>query len=144
MKTLMLSLSLALSMSSAQAVSSNSQFYAVDDSVESQLCLIAATQGYKAALEQGKKVGGKYMYATKDTTCNGISIKKFANSYKKQEKFSEHQPIDLFAANKNDESQLCVQAVKLGIKSIAKKQYIKNVKCNGLPIEKFVKQYGKI
>mgnify|MGYP000199723561 CR=1 FL=1 len=143
MKNLLLGLSLVLSVSSAHALSSNSKFFTIDNSIDSQLCFIAATEGYDAALTQGKKIGGKYSHLAKETSCNGVSIREFASMHKNNTAEDSERLVNLFAGNETRESQICLKAAKTGIKSIEKNRYFNNIKCNGQSIEKFVKQYGK-
>ncbi len=146
MKKLMLGLSLVLSVAFAHAENTDAQFYTADDSLDSQLCVIAANQGYSAALSYGKQLGGKYSYFTKDIVCNGLSIKTFAQQQRSQQKdIAEQKQVTFYAANRANESQICLQAVKSGLHVLAHQEgYVRNVKCNGQPIEKFVKQYRGI
>jgi len=143
MKILLLGLSLVLSVSSAHALSSNSKFFTIDNSIDSQLCFIAATEGYNAALSQGKMIGGKYSHLAKETSCNGVSIREFASMHKVDTTEKSEKLVNLFAGNKTIESQICLKAAKIGIKSVENNRYVRSIKCNGQSIDKFVKQYGK-
>ncbi len=141
MKKFTFTLSLLLSATAAQAVSDNAEFYPLDNSADSQLCMTAATKGYQAALAQGKELGGKYSHFTKNTQCNGMSIKAFAKAHFKQNAEASEKPqVSLYAANHSQDSQLCLQAAKSGLAAVAKKSNVKNLKCNGVSIKQFVKQ----
>ncbi|WP_206483893.1 hypothetical protein [Thalassotalea sp. G2M2-11] len=141
MKKLLLTLSLVLSASSAQAISDNAEFYTVDASTDSQLCFTAATKGYQAALDQGKEFGGKYTHFTKNTQCNGMTIKAFAKAYYQTSEQADTSTVSLYPANRTHESQLCLQAVKSGLAAVKKVTNISNLKCNGVDIKQFVRQF---
>ncbi|MEW6992636.1 hypothetical protein AADZ91_18415, partial [Colwelliaceae bacterium 6441] len=81
MKKLVLGLSLVLTVSTANALSNNATFVAVDNSVETNICLVAAKEGYQAARNAGKTMSAKYANASFNITCNGLPVKKFAKEF---------------------------------------------------------------
>lgn len=152
MKKLLVVLSMVLASSAAQASNANVKFVAKDSSVESKLCVVAAESGYKAALTEAKALGGKYEAFAFVTTCNGQSLRTFAQSYKvksveKAEKVAQITKLTLVKpANNSRESQLCAAAAKSGIRAIQNEvNYdVRELVCNGMSLTRFVKNNKSI
>lgn len=144
MKNLLVILSLVLSANAANASNSNVKFVGVDNTTETNLCVMAAKNGYKAAVKEIKK--------TKDiialgTTCNGQSIRSFSETYQLKPVSIESnvdKTVIIKPANESIESQVCAQAVKTGIKSVATTVNfdVRKMVCNGQNISRFVKRYN--
>ncbi len=137
MKNLAVALALVFFTGAAQASTSSLKFVSVDNSVESQLCIIAAEEGYSAALSFAKKSNHKSASAT---TCNGQNIKSFSKTYQVAKN------VVVVPANNNQASKFCAQAVKNGLSSIitATDIDLNQMRCNGQKISNFVKKYSKL
>jgi hypothetical protein len=137
MKNLLVALTLVLTATVASASNSNVKFVAKDNSVESNLCIIAATSGFKAAM---KSTVDQYAYRT---TCNGQSIKSFSKTYQIKH-ITAPKAVVVIPANNTSESKVCAQAVKSGIKAAASSVNfnIRDITCNGKSLTRFVKQYS--
>lgn len=133
MKNLVIALSLLVTANTANALSNNTKYVAKDSSIESNLCVIAATQGFQAA-----KLAAKEADSTLNaTTCNGVSVKAFSNN-----SFGEKAKVVRFVpANQSTESKICAQAVVEGVAAVIKAHSAdaRNVVCNGQTLVSFVK-----
>ncbi len=142
MKNLVLVLSTVLLVSTAQASTSNAEFFAENLTLETNLCLIAAQDGFKAAKKEAKST------LLHNLKCNGVNIKDFAKMYKPAK---STQPVAstsilnntlLVPADHNKESKLCVKAAKSGYNSI--RFAAKGLKCNGEDVSRFVRSLKNI
>ncbi len=79
-------LSIALLLSSTSVMASPSQttvkFVAADLTPASNLCIIAAEKGVKAAKVAARKLLPEAKHVEYSTTCNGLPMNKFAKQYK--------------------------------------------------------------
>ena len=141
MKNLLTVLSLVLFASTVSASNSNVKFVSLDSSAESKICVLAATDGYRAAKKQAEKMTNVYAH---NITCNGQNIRDFSNSFKSQPAKAIEKSVFIKPANKSIESQICAQAVKTGIESVvgSTKYDVNEMVCNGLSIRQFVKRYS--
>ncbi|GAA6206192.1 MULTISPECIES: hypothetical protein [Thalassotalea] len=141
MKNLLAVLSLVLFTSSASASSSNVKFVSLDNTAESKICVLAATNGYRAAIKQAEKMNNVHAY---NITCNGQNIRDFSNSFKAQPVKAIEKSVFIKPANNSIESMICAQAVKNGLDSVVgKTKYdVNEMVCNGLRISQFVKRYS--
>jgi hypothetical protein len=139
MKNLLAAITAILFAGATQASTSNLKFVTFDNSVESQTCVIAAEDGYKAALSFARKSDQKNAFAM---TCNGQNIKSFSKAYQEADVVTKE--VVVVPANNNDASKFCVQAVKSGLSSIVADFDVNQMRCNGLKISKFVKQYSTL
>lgn len=128
------------------AVSNNYQFVGQDESSATNLCLLAAQQGYASA-KQFARIEQRLKSAEFDAIeCNGQGIRSFARTYKhevnSQEQVTEYQfkLVDSTEATKS-----CAYAAQNGLDQAIKRDGHKVVKysCNGLPIRRFVRRYGQ-
>ena len=131
MKNILLALAIILFASTAQASTANKKFVSIDNTVASNLCVIAAKDGYKAAVDHAKISGEIDL---KRMICNGKSIKRFA-------KFFQVKEILVVPANNSFESNICAQAVKNGLESVSSDDINQTI-CNGQQIVHFVKRYS--
>ena len=136
MKNILLALAIILFASTAQASTANKKFVSIDNTVASNLCVIAAKDGYKAAVDHAKISGEKDL---KRMICNGKSIKRFAKSFQVKEILSKE--ILVVPANNSFESNICAQAVKNGLESVNSDDINQTI-CNGQQIVHFVKRYS--
>ena len=141
MKNLLVVLSLVLFTSAASASSSNVKFVSLDNSVESNICIIAAENGYRAAKKQVEKTSNTYVF---NITCNGQSLRSFSETFKYPAEKAIEKSVLVKPANNSIESQICVQAVQKGMKSVVNTTNydVKEMVCNGLSITEFVKRYS--
>ena len=138
MKSLVVALSAVLFAGATQASTSSLKFVSIDNSVESQICVIAAKDGYNAALNYASKSNQKNVFAM---TCNGQNIKGFSKTYQT----AVTTKTIVVPANNNDASKICAQAVAHGITSVVTANFdVKQMRCNGQKISEFVKQYSTL
>jgi hypothetical protein len=139
MKNLALALTIFLLSSAAQASTAIKKFVSLDNTAASNLCVIAAESGYSAAVNNASQFGEKNI---KSMICNGKSIQKFSKSFKVKE--SSAKEIKVVPANNSFESNICVQAVKNGLKSVTSSTDVdvSQTICNGQQIAHFVKRYS--
>jgi len=136
MKNLLLALTLVLTAASG-AANANMKFVSADNTVESNLCVIAAQKGFKAAM---KEATDRLAYRT---TCNGQNIRGFSKAYEVKDA-SVSKKLVFVPVNDSVESKVCAQAVKSGIEAASSlvKFNINHMSCNGKNIRRFVKQYS--
>jgi len=128
-------ISLFLLATTAQASTSNINFIAENSSVETNLCVTAAKNGYAQAKIEAKKLGAKSPNFDR-MTCNGQSVKSFAKSFQ----VSTVKPVKeavFLPGNDSKATELCVLAVNNGIRSIGKGA--QQLTCNGKPVSRFIK-----
>lgn len=142
MKKLALGISLLVMSQGAFALSENAKFVAVDSSLESSFCVVAATQGYDAAKAAAESVDGYKAHLLHLTSCNGVSIREFALSTKTV----VSKPVKVVPADASDESKLCALAAQKGAKAVFEQFSAKanGIVCNGLTITAFAKQNSSI
>ncbi|XQW84049.1 hypothetical protein ACOYR1_12980 [Thalassotalea piscium] len=152
MKKLLVVLSMVLTSSAVQASNTNVKFIATDLSVESQLCVVAAESGYKAAIEKSKALGIKSEDIAFLTTCNGQRLRTFANSFNVKTAAvtttdTQVNKLTLVKpANNSMESRLCALAAKNGVKAIKDtvKYDVRELICNGMSLSRFIKHNKSI
>lgn len=86
MKNIFAVLAFILVASTAQASTANKKFVSTDNTVPSNLCVIAAKDGYDAAVDHAKNSGERDI---KEMICNGKRIKRFAKSFQVKEILSD-------------------------------------------------------
>ncbi|MCP4321295.1 MAG: hypothetical protein GY787_05495 [Alteromonadales bacterium] len=137
MKNLVIALAALLLISTAST--SIKKFISVNNTIASNLCVIAAENGYGAAVNQAKLSGEKDIKAV---TCNGKSIRDFSKRPQVEETISKD--VLVIPADNSFESNLCAQAVKYDIKAVSSTTDVdvNQTICNGQQIHYFVKQYS--
>ena len=137
MKTTLIALSVFALSTNAMASTASYDFVALDDSAHTNLCVVSAKQGLKAA----KKLAG--VRFDDSITCNGSTIRAFAAKYKAQSEVKAPRTVKVIAANNAQESELCVNAATNGLNSLnLKKSEIKKISCNGLSLTAFARTYS--
>lgn len=137
MKKLISVLSLGLAAATTQAASSNIQFIADNASLETSLCVVAAQNGFDAALAEAKR-HGKNAFSAVNTKCNGESIKAFAKSFEATPIITAApKEVVVITGNQSEESLLCLKAVKEGVQAVGHKA--SSLTCNGQSVSNFVK-----
>jgi len=139
MKNIVIALAVFLFTSAAQASTTIKKFVSIDNTVASNLCVIAAEDGYKEAVNHAKQYGKNYIAAM---TCNGKGIQRFSKSFEVKEVSSKE--VLVVPANNTIESNLCALAVKDGLKSVISNTDfdVSQTICNGQQIAHFVKRYS--
>lgn len=141
MKKLILLLLVVLFVSTSYASQNGVKILATDNTVESNLCVTAGKEGYRAALKQAKKLEEGIAFRVK---CNGESLRRFADSFNAQP-IAEIKvaKVQLLPANTNYASKICILAVKEGINAAADATGtdLHGITCNGISIKRFSKKY---
>ena len=142
MKKLVMFLSIVLFAGSSYASQNGVKILATDNTVESNLCVIAGQEGYSAAVKQAKKLEAGIVYLVK---CNGESLRSFASNFNvKPAMEMAATKVQLVPANTNDASKICILAVKEGfnVAADATGDDIRGITCNGISIKRFSKKYA--
>ena len=136
MKKLISVLALVIAATGAQASTANVQLIAKNNTAETNLCLVAAQQGYNAVV--AKVRGDKKQLANlASTKCNGESIKDFAHSFNAEKPVEVHNSVVVVSDKQSLESQLCMKALNEGVRAVGHTKW--SLKCNGQSVENFVK-----
>ncbi|MFC6438732.1 hypothetical protein [Bowmanella sp. JS7-9] len=123
---------------SASVNASEVRYVPVDESIYSNLCVVAAVQGLQAAQQQG----GAEFDAT--IRCNGKLIADFARKIKVAAEPVLPVTYKVIAANDQPESALCVRAVKEGVGALQlPREELNNIYCNGRTLPNFARTYAK-
>ncbi|NMP32835.1 DUF3718 domain-containing protein [Thalassotalea sp. M1531] len=143
MKTVLVAvLTLAVSFGASAKVS-NVEFRALDQSVETQLCVAAAQGGLTAAKSTASSLGVKFGQIKNRLSCNDQSLIRFAAQFESQVEQPIKSVVFKFkAADNQAASQICKEAVVNGLPAV-QKQYknIDDIYCNGQIISRFVKKH---
>ncbi|OUL58071.1 hypothetical protein [Pseudoalteromonas ulvae] len=130
---------------STQVVASNQHdFIAMNESVDTQICIVAAKQGFNAARDFASENGQYISRYNPNFYCNGQRINEFSANFTRvaSQAQSEVKQVSLFAADEKHESNICVAAAKEGLAVVKSKTDAKQIKCNGESITRFVKRYA--
>ncbi|MCW8092319.1 hypothetical protein [Alteromonas sp. ASW11-130] len=148
----------AIALIAGSALSFNSQanekvgLFIKDDSLESRVCLAAATQGLDAAVRVANESGKSFKRFARNLKCNGVSVNSFANRYtgativdRIANKHLDTKKNVVLVAQNNKESKVCADAAVVGVKRAAKNHGLSAFKatsivCNDTPISKFVNE----
>ena len=132
--------------SSQVLASSNTQFVAVDTTLETNLCLVAATQGIDAARNTVDELSKHEFEAI---ICNNKSIVRFASQHRTKSIKNADTKVTAYKFKTLDnsvETQLCAVAAQQGIEKarLIGGRNFKNIVCNGRSIAYFAKKYSNI
>ncbi|MDT0593393.1 DUF3718 domain-containing protein [Glaciecola petra] len=122
------------------------KFKAVDQNLETQVCLKAATEGLASAKQLVSENDINFSFFNKTVTCNGESLKSFANLYYKSAvDVNEPKVVAVRAKNANVESQLCLDALIIGEEQARQKHDLQGVEvtCNDKPLSIFVRKFER-
>lgn len=134
MKKCVFALLSTLLSANALASKDNLRFVAADDSVFSNICVVAASEGVIAARKMAPRE------FSEDIRCNGRNIAAFSRQFSKNERAEVSYRFVL--ADARPESLLCKQAVSEGVASLGlTRQELDNIYCNGVRLTSFVKAY---
>ena len=119
--------------SNVHAVSAQFEVVAKNTSQETQLCMIAAEQGYQAA---AKAADSEKQLTT--VKCNKQSLEQFAKSFEQAPAQARKTQVAV-QGNESLESELCIKAVKEGIRAVGHRS--NSLKCNGVSVNDFIKTF---
>ena len=122
------------------------KFTSSADNLETKVCMTAAAKGMSAAKALVNKSGLSFHSLNESVTCNGKSIKQFANTYYNKPGSPEKATVvSLVAQNNNVESKVCIDALSIGVSKAKAMHNVSHgsVMCNGKTIGKFVKDFKK-
>ncbi len=148
MKLSTLSITAVLSLACASTFASEVVFKAANNNIATQACVLAATDGMDAAktLVEANDINFNLFKAT--VSCNELSLTKFAKTYAKQdivesnEQSDKTEVVKLVAKTQTVESQLCMDAVFMGVDRARAKHNINgSVICNNQPLSRFVSKF---
>ncbi|MFY8275123.1 hypothetical protein AAEU32_13440 [Pseudoalteromonas sp. SSDWG2] len=139
-----LTLTLLSCVFASSTVAGTAQYFAKNDTVESQLCAVAANQGLVAAKEQGAKHGIRITRIASSLYCNGQDIRDIAKKVEVVAPAKKAPALNLYAKNNESATKLCIEAAEKGLATMEfKGKRINGLTCNGQPVEKFVEQFGQ-
>ena len=155
MKLLSLGLTFALSAISLSSTAKTITFKAVDDTLATQACYLAAKEGLSAARALVKKEKVNFNTFKLDVSCNDMSLTKFAKKYQAKitaentlessvKSIVESKPtLTLVAKNNSPASMICIDALVIGEQQAREKYGIKyeSIICNNAEIKSFVRKY---
>ncbi|MDO6428488.1 hypothetical protein Q4489_15850 [Thalassotalea sp. 1_MG-2023] len=141
MKKIVLGFTLALTAASTYAVSDNATFIAQDGSIETNLCITAATKGYSSAKHQAINIDNLSAHQFSLTNCNGQPIKTFAQGFLDISQKTMKKAVKAIPANQASESRLCARAANVGLVALASESRytLRNINCNGQNIIDFAR-----
>lgn len=119
---------------------SATEYFSADQKIESKLCAISANEGFSAARKVASQHGIFLSRFSKSLLCNGNDIRDIAKNIDNEPQAIKQ--IEVFAKNNEQETALCIAAIKQGLASV--KEKIRNLnllKCNGEKVTDFVKRY---
>lgn len=133
-------------MASASVLSKEVVLKASDQTIATNICLVAATKGMKIAATVASENDINFRQFKSSASCNGLSLANFATKfrqYKASKKVAPKPSIILMANNTDIESQLCLDAVTMGErKARAKHSVIATVLCNHKDLPDFVRSFN--
>jgi len=144
----LLTLALAALFTAQSFAATDTKFVALDQTLETNLCVIAAKQGYQAAKDTAAQFENFNKSQFKATVCNGVNIQHFASQFEKakqevvatevEQVVYRFKPVDDTYA-----SRFCAIAAKQGLQqaiSLGGRQ-VKGLICNGKTISSFARKY---
>ena len=134
----------ALTLFTTQALSANNtKFVAVDTSLETNLCLVAAQQGYQVAKDTAEQFTHFNRVQFNSTICNGVSIKQFAKKFAVKDIAVERVNYRFKPSDDSNESRFCAIAAEQGLQAAVNLggKDVKNFICNGKDIAYFARKY---
>ncbi|GAB0109592.1 exonuclease III [Pseudoalteromonas distincta] len=138
MKTQLI-LAAALLASSTVSAQSNT-YFSKDNKIESKLCVLSANEGFSAARKEAAQHGVFLSRFSQSILCNGQDIRDIAK--KEATSTTAKVKFEVFANDTQQETQLCMTALKQGLTPVRKKiGNLDSLKCNGQKVTDFVKRY---
>jgi hypothetical protein len=128
------------------SASENTKFVAVDQTLESNLCVVAAKEGYNAAKDTAKTFSSFNKQEFNAIVCNGKRIFHFAKYYENIKQQS--QPIKQVTyrfkiLDDTTPSRMCAIAAEQGLDKavLLGGKEVKQFVCNGKSIAYFARKY---
>lgn len=128
------------------SASENTKFVAVDQTLETNLCVVAAKQGYNAAKDTAKTISSFNKQEFNAIVCNGKRIFHFAKYYqdfKLQSQAVKQVTYRFKTLDNSTASRMCAIAAQEGLDkavSLGGKE-VKQFVCNGKSIAYFARKY---
>ncbi|MDC8832002.1 DUF3718 domain-containing protein [Alteromonas gilva] len=143
MKLSTLAITFTLALTSAQAFAQKVVFKPVSDNLETQACLTAANDGYFAARKLIRKSGLDFVTFSATVSCNGVSLKKFANLYADNSD-AVASSFALVAKDQDVATQACLDALSIGETQALAKYNLEGetIFCNSKSMTNFVRRYN--
>ncbi|KTD97858.1 MULTISPECIES: hypothetical protein [unclassified Pseudoalteromonas] len=132
-------LAATLLVSSSVSAQSNT-YFSQDNSIESKLCVLSANEGFSAARKLAAKHNVYLSRFSQSIMCNGQDIRDIAK--KDSTNNIIENKVEVFAKDAQQETQLCMTALKQGLAPVRQKiGNLNSLKCNGQKVTDFVKRY---
>ena len=132
-------LAATLLVSSSVSAQSNT-YFSQDSSIESKLCVLSANEGFSAARKLAAKHNVYLSRFSQSIMCNGQDIRDIAK--KDSTNNIIENKVEVFAKDAQQETQLCMTALKQGLAPVRQKiGNLNSLKCNGQKVTDFVKRY---
>ncbi|ATG58036.1 exonuclease III [Pseudoalteromonas sp. 13-15] len=132
---------LAATLLASSSVSAQSNtYFSQDSSIESKLCVLSANEGFSAARKLAAKHNVYLSRFSQSIMCNGQDIRDIAK--KDSTNNITENKVEVFAKDAQQETQLCMTALKQGLAPVRQKiGNLNSLKCNGQKVTDFVKRY---
>lgn len=132
---------LAATLLASSSVSAQSNtYFSQDSSIESKLCVLSANEGFSAARKLAAKHNVYLSRFSQSIMCNGQDIRDIAK--KDSTNNITENKVEVFAKDAQQETQLCMTALKQGLAPVRQKiGNLNSLECNGQKVTDFVKRY---
>ncbi|ATC86817.1 exonuclease III [Pseudoalteromonas sp. NZS127_1] len=127
-------------LASATASAQSNTYFSQDNKIESKLCVLSANEGFSVARKEAAQHGVYLSRFSKSILCNGEDIRDIAK--KTTLSNASVEKVEVFAKDAQQETQLCMTALKQGLAPVRQKiGNLNSLKCNGQNVTEFVKRY---
>ena len=127
-------------LASATASAQSNTYFSQDNKIESKLCVLSANEGFSVARKEAAQHGVYLSRFSKSILCNGEDIRDIAKKTALSNVSVEK--VEVFAKDAQQETQLCMTALKQGLAPVRQKiGNLNSLKCNGQNVTEFVKRY---
>ncbi|MBH0051946.1 exonuclease III [Pseudoalteromonas sp. SWYJZ19] len=127
-------------LASATASAQSNTYFSQDNKIESKLCVLSANEGFSVARKEAAQHGVYLSRFSKSILCNGEDIRDIAK--KTILSNASVEKVEVFAKDAQQETQLCMTALKQGLAPVRQKiGNLNSLKCNGQNVTEFVKRY---
>ena len=127
-------------LASATASAQSNTYFSQDNKIESKLCVLSANEGFSVARKEAAQHGVYLSRFSKSILCNGEDIRDIAK--KTTLSNASVEKVEVFAKDAQQETQLCMTALKQGLAPVRQKiGNLNSLKCNGQKVTDFVKRY---
>lgn len=127
-------------LASATASAQSNTYFSQDNKIESKLCVLSVNEGFSVARKEAAQHGVYLSRFSKSILCNGEDIRDIAK--KTTLSNASVEKVEVFAKDAQQETQLCMTALKQGLAPVRQKiGNLNSLKCNGQKVTEFVKRY---